>query len=128
MRKFLIVFVCLLGLAYVLREQIARMVFSIPATQDMPCEVKGMSCRKLVLKLNSIRSGRYFEEAGKLLEVADSTDMYRDGVGVVFKLSDGTTLIHNQGMASREKGYLTVISPNKIGLKFDEKGNFVARL
>lgn len=128
MKKLLIVLVVLCALVYVFREKIAEMVFTIPVKQEMPCEVNGMACQQLVRKLNAIRSGKYFDDAGKLLGVADSTDMYRDGTGVVFNLPDGTKLIHNQGLASREKGYLTVYFKNGIGLKFDDKGKFVARM
>lgn len=128
MKKLVIVLVVICALAYVFREKIAEMVFAIPVSQQMPCEVQGMSCQQLVRKLNGIRSGKYFEEAGKLLGVADTPDMYRDGVGVVFNLPDGTKLVHNQGMASREKGYLTVYFKNGIGLKFDDKGKFVSRM
>ena len=128
MKKFVIALVVICALVYVFREKIAEMVYTIPVKQEMPCEVAAMSCQKLVRKLNAIRSGKYFEEAGKLLGVSDSTDVYRDGVGVVFNLPDGTKLVHNQGMASREKGYLMVYFKNGIGLKFDDKGKFVSRI
>lgn len=91
------------------------------------CEVQNMSCTDLVRTLNSFRSGRYYEASGKLLGVSmEDASMYRDNGAMVFKLKDGKTIIHNQGLAGLEKGYMTVILSNGHWMKFNDKGNFVS--
>ena len=86
-----------------------------------------MPCADLVRMLNSFRSGRYYEASGNLLGTSmEDTSMYRDHGAMVFKLKDGKTIIHNQGLAGLEKGHMTVVFPGGHWLKYDDKGNFLS--
>lgn len=97
-------------------------------TDNIKCEVQQMHCTDIVRMLNSFRSGRYYESAGRLFGVSmEEANMYRENGAVVFKLKDGTKLIHNQGLSGPEKGYLTVIFSDGYVMKYDAQGGLVSR-
>ncbi|MBO5910742.1 MAG: hypothetical protein J6Q05_00900 [Elusimicrobiaceae bacterium] len=126
----IVIIVCLMLLGYIWRGEIAtwvtRWAMSDYVTPKVQCEVKNMSCADLVRMLNSFRSGRYYEASGKLLETSmEDTSMYRDHGAMVFQVKDGKKIIHNQGLAGREKGYMTVVFPNGYWIKYDDNGNFI---
>ena len=130
-----VVLICLVILGYVWREPIkiwvAKYKKPAPAVQEeepqLPCEINGMTCPDLVRMLNATRSGRYYEVAGKLLGVTEESDIKREGPAMVFTLPDGRIVMHNQGVATREKGYLTVIFKDQRQIKFDDNGQFVSQ-
>ena len=133
MGRFIVFVVAVVGVWYVWHEGLigkwnAQMKAKSAPVENVKCEVHKMSCQDLVRMLNSFRSGRYYEAAGRLLDVSlEDTSMYRDNGAVIFLLSDGTKLIHNQGVSGPEKGYLTVIFPDKYVMKFDARGGLVSR-
>ena len=125
-----VIVICLVLLGYIWRAEIVAKVTAW-AMKDMvkpkmQCEVNNMPCADLVRMLNSFRSGRYYEAAGKLLGTnTENASMYRDRGAMVFKLPDGKQVVHNQGLAGLEKGHMTVIFPNGHWMKYDAKGNFL---
>ena len=130
MRNWVLVIVCSVILVYMWRGQIAKVVVEPfkepPKVASVGCNVKGNSCEDLVRMLNNLRPGRYYEAAAQLVGVSnEDTSLYRDGGAIIFKLPDGRTLVHNQGVVNREKGYLIVEFTNGVWLKYDDKGNFV---
>jgi len=127
----IVIIICLILLGYIWRAEIVAKVTTWAmadyVTPKLQCEVNNMPCADLVRMLNSFRSGRYYEASGKLLGTSmEDTSMYRDHGAMVFKLRDGKQIIHNQGLAGLEKGYMTVILPNGHWIKYDDKGNFVS--
>ncbi len=130
MRSGVLVVVCSIILIYMWRDQITDQVKQMfqdkSKVASVTCTVNGNSCEDLVVMLNNLRPGRYYEAAAQLVGIkSDETNLYRDGGAMIFKLPDGRTLIHNQGVVNREKGYLIVEFPNGPWLKYDDKGNFV---
>ena len=133
MRNFsgIVIIICLILLGYVWRGEIVSRITAW-AMKDvikpkMQCEINNMPCADLVRMLNSFRSGRYYEASGKLLGTStEDTSMYRDHGAMVFQLKDGKKIVHNQGLAGLEKGYMTVIFPDGHWMKYDAKGNFLA--
>ena len=131
MKQFWLIVVCLAILGYMWREPIAakfRSTFlSGPKTPSIECTVNGNSCGDLVVMLNALRPGRYYEGAAQLLGVnsEETTNIRRDGGAMVFTLPDGRILIHNQGVTNLEKGYLKIRFTDGHWLKYDEKGIFV---
>ena len=127
----IVIIICLVLLGYIWRGEIVARVttwaMSDYITPKLQCEVNNMACPDLVRVLNSFRSGRYYESSGKLLGTSmEDTSMYRDHGAMVFQLKDGRKIIHNQGLAGLEKGYMTVVFPNGHWIKYDDKGNFVS--
>ena len=130
MRSGVLVVVCSIILIYMWHDEIIAKIKApfqeTPKVASVACNVQGNSCEDLVRMLNNLRPGRYYEAAAQLVGVTnDDNNLYRDGGAIIFKLPDGRTLIHNQGVVNREKGYLTVEFPGGPWLKYDDKGNFV---
>lgn len=129
--SLIVIIICLILLGYIWRGEIVSRVTTWAlrdyVTPKIQCEVNNMSCPDLVRVLNSFRSGRYYESSGKLLGTSmEDTSMYRDHGAMVFLLKDGRKVIHNQGLAGLEKGYMTVTFPNGHWIKYDDKGNFIS--
>ena len=133
MKKLLVLVLIGVGIWYTWREGlinkwVTNFVTPPAKTDSIKCEVQQMHCTDLVRMLNSFRSGRYYESAGRLLDVRlEDANMYRDNGAVIFKLKDGTKLIHNQGLSGSEKGYLTVIFPDGYVMKYNAQGGLVSR-
>ncbi|MBO5910667.1 MAG: hypothetical protein J6Q05_00505, partial [Elusimicrobiaceae bacterium] len=107
----IVIIVCLILLGYIWRAEIVARVTAWAmadyVTPKLQCEVNNMPCADLVRMLNSFRSGRYYEASGKLLGTSmEDTSMYRDHGAMVFQLKDGRKIVHNQGLAGLEKGYM----------------------
>lgn len=127
----IVIIVCLILLGYIWRGEIVARVTTWAmrdyVTPKIQCEINNMPCADLVRMLNSFRSGRYFEASGKFFGTSmEDTTMYRDHGAMVFKLKDGRQVIHNQGLAGLEKGYMTVTFPGGQWIKYDDKGNFIS--
>lgn len=94
-----------------------------------PCQVEGIKCGDLARMLNAMRPGKYYEEAGKLLNVSeeDMTLFRSDNNTMVFMLSGGEKVVHYQGRGHKEPGSLLIVFPDKLQMKFDAKGNFLSQ-
>ena len=101
-----------------------KSVASQSKTDDNWCEVKRMDCGVLTRKLNAIRPGRYFEEAGALLDTSfENMTMLRENNGITFLVTGRMKVMHKQ--SGPEKGYVTVIFPDGYKMKYNPKGKLI---